>query len=78
MGLCWLNEATRYVTFKMVTKSAAQATEAYNRWCGFVPHESLPFATAMQKWCWDDDRSEIIGREFAAINELIELAQRCA
>lgn len=72
MGLCWLNERTRYITFKLTTPSVAQATEAFNRDRGFVAGRSLPFATPVQKWVWEDDTLEVIRREFFAMVERIE------
>ncbi len=76
MGLCWLNEQTRYLTFKMVTTSVPQATVEFNRSRGFEPNESLPFATPFQKWVWEDDTVEVIRREFEAMVAVIEAHER--
>jgi hypothetical protein len=68
MGLCWLNERTRYITFKMLTDAAPQATPEYMRHLGFEIGASLPGATPAQKWVWEDDDLSVIEREFAAMS----------
>jgi hypothetical protein len=68
MGLCWLNERTRYITFKMLTDAAPQATPEYMRHLGFEIGASLPGATPAQKWVWEDDDFSVIEREFAAMS----------
>jgi hypothetical protein len=65
MGLCWLNERTRYLTFKLLTPSVPQATPEYVSSHGFALDKSLPFATSWQKWVWEDDELPAIEREFA-------------
>ena len=72
MALCWLNERTRYITFKMVTPSVSQTTVAFNRSRGFEPNQSLPFATAFQMWVWEDDSLDVIEREFQQMVARIE------
>jgi len=71
MGLCWLNERTRYLTFKLLTHSVPQATPEYVASLGFALGESLPFATLWQKWVWEDDELPVIEREFANMVGLI-------
>lgn len=68
MGLCWLNAQTRYITFKMLTDAAPQATPEYMRHLGFEIGASLPGATPVQKWVWEDDDLSVIEREFAAMS----------
>lgn len=65
MGLCWLNERTRYLTFKLLTPSVPQATPEYVASHGFELGKSLPFASPFQKWIWEDDELPVIEREFA-------------
>ncbi len=72
MGLCWLNARTRYITFKLLTQSVPQTTVDYMRSLGFEPGRSLPFATAWQRWVWEEDSCEVIAREFAAMVRRIE------
>ena len=72
MALCWLNERTRYITFKMVTPSVSQTTVAFNRSRGFEPNQSLPFATSFQRWVWEDDSLDVIEREFQQMVARIE------
>lgn len=76
MGLCWLNDRTRYITFKIVTPSVPQTTVEFIRSRGFEPNESLPFATPFQKWVWEDDTVEVIRREFKAMVTAIEAHER--
>jgi len=71
MGLCWLNANTRYITFKILTSGAPQTTTEYMRFLGFEIDRSLPFAKRSQKWVWEDDRAEIIAREFAAMEKIL-------
>lgn len=75
MALCWLNDQSRYLTFKMVTSTVSQTTIAFNRSRGFEPDESLPFATVFQKWIWEDDVLHVIQREFEAMVVCIEEAE---
>ncbi|MEX0814231.1 MAG: hypothetical protein WD014_01035 [Dongiaceae bacterium] len=72
MGLCWLNDTTRYLTFKILTPEAPQTSPRFARWCGFEPDRSLPFATPLQRWVWEDDSVEAIEREFAAMEAAID------
>jgi hypothetical protein len=72
MGLCWLNASTRYLTFKILTETAPQATPAYMRQLGFEIGASLPGAAPWQKWVWENDDLSVIEREFAAAVESIE------
>lgn len=76
MALCWLNDRTRYITFKMVTMSVPQTGIAFMRSRGFEPNQSLPSATAFQKWVWEDDTLQVIEREFQAMTAAIELAEQ--
>lgn len=78
MGLCWLNERTRYLTFKMLTESVPQTTAAYVASHGFELGASLPFATPYQRWVWEDDDLPVIEREFAAMVRKIEHAPQIA
>jgi len=76
MGLCWLNERTRYLTFKLLTPSVPQATPEYVASHGFALGESLPFATPWQKWVWEDDELPVIEREFADM--VLRIGERAA
>ncbi len=72
MGLCWLNDRTRYLTFKLLTPSVPQATPEYVASHGFELGKSLPFATPWQKWVWADDELTVIEREFDAMVRRID------
>jgi hypothetical protein len=69
MGLCWLNERARYLTFKILTDEAPQTTPEYMRHLGFDIGKSLPFAKPWQKWVWEQDSLPVIQREFAEMLE---------
>ena len=64
MGLCWLNDQTRYITFKMLSEAAPHTTPEYMEFLGFKVGESLPFATPWQQWVWEDDDLDVIERAF--------------
>jgi hypothetical protein len=76
MGLCWLDGRTRYLTFKILTKSSAQTSKRYMEYLGFVEGRSLPFADQTQRWVWEPDDPQIIAREFAAMVEEIDKKSR--
>ena len=71
MGLCWLDERTRYITFKILTQTAPQATPEYMRHLGFEIGSSLPGGMPWQKWVWENDELPVIEREFAAMTEVL-------
>jgi len=67
MGLCWLNDQTRYITFKMLSEAAPNTTPEYMEFLGFKIGESLPFATPWQQWVWQDDELDVIESAFEAM-----------
>ncbi len=73
MGLCWLNERTRYINFKMLTDAVPQTTPEYMRHLGYEIGGQLPRAKPWQRFVWEDDDHEIIAREFAAVVALLEV-----
>ena len=72
MVLCWLNEACRYITFKMMVASAPQTSARSYRLQGFAIGKSLPFSHSWQVWVWKDDEEEIIRQEFTHMCAMIE------
>jgi hypothetical protein len=72
MGLCWLNERTRYATLKMKAEGVPQMTPDNYRALGFAPGEQLPFATPVQKLVWADDTPETIKATFDEMIRSIE------
>jgi hypothetical protein len=52
MLLCWLNPKCRYITFKMTVPDVPQTSEDTFVKQGMAMGQSLPFATASQKWVW--------------------------
>ena len=73
----WLNDAVRYLTFKMQVPGLPATSDAAFRVRGMEPGESLPFAGPAQKWVWEDDELDVISREFdLACREIGELDAR--
>jgi hypothetical protein len=72
MGLCWLNDQTRYITFKMLSEAAPHTTPEYMEFLGFEIGQSLPFATPWQQWVWQDDDLDVIESAFEAMIARLE------
>ena len=72
MGLCWLNDQTRYITFKILSDAAPQTAPEYMKFLGFEIGRSLPFATPWQQWVWEDDELEVIDSAFTAMLKRLE------
>jgi hypothetical protein len=75
MGLCWLNQETRYITFKILNDAAQQTSLEYMKFLGFEPGRSLPFATEWQRWVWDEDELPVIRAAFEDMVARLERAQ---
>jgi hypothetical protein len=73
MGLCWLNEQTRYITFKILNDGALQTRAEYMELLGFETGRSLPFATEWQRWVWAEDELPIIQDAF---NDMVARLER--
>ena len=67
-----MNDRVRLLIFKMITPSVPQTTEEFMRQLGFQIGAQLPFATPFQRFVWEDDRLEVIEREFKAMMARIE------
>jgi hypothetical protein len=72
MGLAWLNERVRYATLKIETAEVPQASLGFIQSFGFEAGKSLPFATVLQEWVWEDDTQECITRTFERLTGRIE------
>jgi hypothetical protein len=72
MGLAWLNERVRYATLKIETAEVPQASLGFIQSFGFEVGKSLPFATVLQEWVWEDDTEECITRAFDRLTRRIE------
>src|SRR5262245_41572127 len=72
MGLAWLNECVRYATLKIETAEVPQASLGFIQSFGFEVGKSLPFATPLQEWVWEDDTEEAITKTFRRLTERIE------
>jgi hypothetical protein len=64
----------RLLVFKMITPSVPQTTAEFMRGLGFEVGAQLPFATPWQRLVWEDDRLDVIEREFADMVARIEAA----
>ena len=64
----------RLLAFKMVTPTVPQTTEDFMRRLGFEIGGQLSFATPWQRLVWEDDRLEVIEREFLRMVAQIEAA----
>ena len=72
MDLAWLNARVRYATLKIETADVPQSTLGFIRSFGFEPRKSLPFATLLQEWVWEDDTEDAITQAFRRLIERIE------
>jgi hypothetical protein len=72
MGLAWLNARVCYATLKIETADVPQSSLNFIRSFGFEPGKSLPFATPLQEWVWEDDTEEAITRAFERLSHRIE------
>jgi hypothetical protein len=67
-----MNKKTRYIYIKVVTPTVSTCTKEWFQSMGITPGESLPWASSFQKYVWEDDKYEIITREFDEMCEKIE------
>jgi hypothetical protein len=72
MGLAWLNGRVCYATLKMETAGVPQSSLEFIRSFGFELGKSLPFATPLQEWVWEDDTEEAITEAFRRLTDRIE------
>jgi len=72
MGLAWLNARVCYATLKIETADVPQSSLGFIRSFGFEPGKSLPFATPVQEWVWEDDTEEAITKAFERLSQGIE------
>jgi hypothetical protein len=73
MGLAWLNARVCYATLKIETADVPQSSLGFIRSFGFEPGKSLPFATPLQEWVWEDDTEEAITNAFRRLTQRIEV-----
>jgi hypothetical protein len=71
-SLCILSSRCRYLLFKITVPGTHLASEQTLRQMGFEPGTTPGFATPHQKWIWDEDRLDLISREFESMVEKIE------
>ncbi len=64
----------RLLVFKMITPGVPQTTEEFMSRLGFEVGGQLPFAGPFQRLVWEDDRLEVIEREFRDMVARIEAA----
>jgi hypothetical protein len=61
-----------YATLKIETADVPQSSLGFIRSFGFEPRKSLPFATPVQEWVWEDDTEEAITKIFRRLTDRIE------
>jgi hypothetical protein len=61
-----------YATLKIETADVPQSSLGFIRSFGFESGKSLPFATPLQEWIWEDDTEEAIAKAFQRLTERIE------
>jgi hypothetical protein len=49
-----------------------QSSLGFIRSFGFEPGKSLPFATPVQEWVWEDDTEEAITKAFERLSQRID------
>lgn len=74
--LSFFNKRSRCLDFKMVTPGCGATTERFFRSIGIEPRSQLPVFTPFQRLVWEDDRLEVIQREFQAMCRRIEASER--
>ena len=67
-----LNQRAPYLYFKIITPSCGATTEDYYRSIGLEPGSQLEHATPFQRLVWEDDRLEVIQKEFKEMCDRIE------
>ena len=69
-NLCRLNTSTRWIIFKMVTKTFKE--HFFQEKWGLNPGEQYHFQTEFQRFVWEEDKAEIIKTEFDAMCKKID------
>lgn len=70
--LCIYNRWARCLTFKMLTPSLRVDSARFYRREGLKPGSQLKHATPFQRMVWEDDRLEVIQKEFREMCDRIE------
>lgn len=71
-ALCIYNRRARCLTFKMLTPSCGATSASYFRSQGIEPGSQLKHETPFQRMVWEDDRLEVIQKEFREMCDRIE------
>lgn len=74
-ALCMLSSRCRYLLFKITVPGVHLASDATLRNMGFEPGNTPSFAAPLQKWVWEDDKAEILRREFGTMVSAIEQSE---
>jgi len=69
-----LDEASRYLMFKILVPGLHLTSAEHLAAQGFPKDTTPAFATAFQKWVWEDDQTSTLHREFEAISAKIDAA----
>ena len=75
-SLCILNSACRYLFFKVKVEEVQLASAKTLKFMGFAEGRTPAFATPFQRWVWEDDRLEVLQREFGEMAARIDDAER--
>ena len=72
--LCWMNERTNYLMFKVMVDNVPQTTREAMESHGFEIGETPVFAGPGQKWVWHDDTRDCIEAEFTRMEKALKAA----
>jgi len=68
-----LDPQTRYLIFKTMTEGVScTSVEHHRKYQWLNPGDQIHFATPFQRLVWEDDRAEVLAREFTSMVNLIE------
>jgi hypothetical protein len=76
LALCWLNEKSRYIMFKIITDDVPQTNSKVLADRGFSLGKQPPFLAPYQRWVWEEDSELIIEHEFKNMCRIIDVAAK--
>jgi|GEM_PF-630918 len=71
-----LNKKVNYLLFKILLPHIPTCAGDFLRWLGYEIGGTPGYATPFQKWVWDFDSADVLWREFNAMCERIDAAER--
>jgi hypothetical protein len=72
MGLCWLNDRCRHITFKLNVDGEYATSPEYHKTLGIEPDDPFPFAGPFQLFTSASDEAGVVIREFERMRVKIE------